>query len=189
MTAYGAELILVEGGMEGARDRALQMHAEGKGKVLDQFANGDNPLAHYSTDRPGNLAGDGWQRHPLRVAMGTTGTIMGVSHYLKEKNPPSESSVCSPRKARPFPVSATGRRSICRRFSMPRALIGSIRHAGRAEDMMRRLAREEGIFGGISAAARARWRCGFSAEVRNATIVFVVCDRGDRYLSTGVFPA
>jgi cysteine synthase B len=190
MTAFGAELILVTKaqGMEGARDLADQMRAEGKGVILDQFANPDNPLAHYQTTGP-ELWNDTHGRITHFVsAMGTTGTIMGVSMYLKEKNPAVTIVGAQPAEGASIP----GIRK------WPEAYLPKIYDARRvdrvesvgqqeAEETMRRLAREEGIFGGVSSGGACAVALRLAQEVRNATIVFVVCDRGDRYLSTGVF--
>ena len=192
MTAFGAELILVTKaqGMEGARDLAEQMRSEGKGVILDQFANPDNPLAHYRTTGP-ELWKDtqGGITHFVS-AMGTTGTIMGVSRYLKEKNPAVTIIGAQPSEGSSIP----GIRK------WPEAYLPKIYDARRvdriesvtqqeAEETMRRLAREEGIFGGVSSGGACAVALRIAQEVREATIVFVVCDRGDRYLSTGVFPA
>jgi cysteine synthase B len=193
MKAYGAELILTphaEGGMEYARDRAAEMQARGEGRVLDQFANPDNPRAHYETTGP-----EIWRDTAGRIthfvsAMGTTGTIMGVSRYLKERNPaiqvvgaqPAEGSrIAGIRKWPPAYLPRIYDRSrVDREEPVTQA---------EAETMARRMAAEEGIFGGISAGGALAIALRVAAEVRDATIVFVVCDRGDRYLSTGVFPA
>ena len=190
MTAFGAELILVTKaqGMEGARDLADRMRAEGKGVILDQFANPDNPLAHYRTTGP-----ELWNETQGRIthfvsAMGTTGTIMGVSKYLKEKNPAITIIGAQPAEGASIP----GIRK------WPEAYLPKIYDARRvdrvesvgqqeAEETMRRLAREEGIFGGVSSGGACAVALRVAQEVRDATIVFVVCDRGDRYLSTGVF--
>ena len=192
MRAYGAELILTpkSGGMEYARDLALQMQADGKGRVLDQFGNHDNPLMHYQTTGP-----EIWRDTAGRVthfvsAMGTTGTITGVGRYLKEQNPEVRIIGAQP---------AEGSRSPGIR-KWPEEYMPGIYDASLvdeqiavtqadAEDMCRQLAREEGIFAGISAAGALWVAQQVAATVRDATIVFVVCDRGDRYLSTGVFPA
>lgn len=192
MKAYGAELILTpkSGGMEYARDLAEQMVAQGKGRVLDQFANPDNPRIHYETTGP-----ELWQQTGGRIthfvsAMGTTGTISGVSQFLKEKNPGVQIVGAQPSDGARIP----GIRK------WPQAYLPKIYDASRvdrvvdvgqddAEEMARRLAREEGIFGGISAAGALWVALEVARTVENATIVFVVCDRGDRYLSTGVFPA
>ena len=191
MTAYGAELILTpaaSGGMEYARDLALSMQTEGKGKVLDQFANPDNPLAHVETTGP-EIWGDtdGAVTHFVS-AMGTTGTIMGVSTYLKSRNPEIQIVGAQPTEGSSIP----GIRK------WPEAYLPSIYDGSRvdrveyvtqadAEQMARRLASEEGIFAGISAAGALVTALRVAEEVSNATIVFIVCDRGDRYLSTGVF--
>jgi cysteine synthase B len=192
MTAFGAELILVTKaqGMEGARDLADRMRAEGKGVILDQFANPDNPLSHYRTTGP-----ELWSQTQGRIthfvsAMGTTGTIMGVSKYLKEKNPAIAIIGAQPAEGASIP----GIRK------WPEAYLPKIYDARRvdrvepvgqqeAEETMRRLAREEGIFGGVSSGGACAVALRVAQEVREATIVFVVCDRGDRYLSTGVFAA
>ncbi|WP_425468665.1 cysteine synthase CysM [Pigmentiphaga aceris] len=191
MTAYGAELILTpasQGGMEYARDLALQMQADGKGKVLDQFANADNPQAHIETTGPEIWRDtDGGITHFVS-AMGTTGTIIGMSTYLKAQNPDIQIIGAQPTEGSQIP----GIRK------WPEAYLPSIYQADKvdriesvtqadAEDMARRLAAEEGIFAGISAAGALVVALRIAQEVRNATIVFVVCDRGDRYLSTGVF--
>ena len=192
MKAFGAELILTpkSGGMEYARDLADQMVRDGKGLVLDQFANADNPRIHYETTGPEIWADTQGEVTHFVSAMGTTGTITGVSQFLKEKNP----GVCivgaQPSEGSRIP----GIRKWPEEY-MPKiydaSLIDETVLVGQddAEDMARRLAREEGIFAGISAAG-ACWVAQQIAErENNATIVFVVCDRGDRYLSTGVFPA
>ena len=190
MTAYGAELILVskEEGMEGARDLATKMAAEGRGKVLDQFANGDNPEAHYSSTGP-----ELWQQTNGGIthfvsSMGTTGTIMGVSRYLKEQNPEVQIIGLQPMEGASIPG--------IRRW--PTEYLPKIYQADRvdrivdmaqdeAEDVMRRLAREEGIFCGVSSGGAVAAALRLSREVENAVIVAIICDRGDRYLSTGVY--
>ena len=190
MTAFGAELILVtkEQGMEGARDLAERMRAEGKGIILDQFANPDNPLAHYRTTGPELWRDTQGAITHFVSAMGTTGTIMGVSSFLKEKNPAITIVGAQPAEGASIP----GIRK------WPEAYLPKIFDARRvdrvesvtqpdAEQTMRRLAREEGIFGGVSSGGACAVALRISQEVRNATIVFVVCDRGDRYLSTGVY--
>jgi len=191
MKAYGAELILVtkEQGMEGARDLAQQMQAAGEGKVLDQFANPDNPLAHYRGTGP-----EIWQQTAGRVthfvsAMGTTGTIMGVSRYLKEQSPqvqivgvqPTDGSSIPGIRRWPEAYLPKIYEPACvdRVIDMPQTL---------AEETTRRLAAEEGIFCGISAGGAVAAALQIAAEVENALIVTIICDRGDRYLSTGVFP-
>ncbi|MGB6241524.1 MAG: cysteine synthase CysM [Castellaniella sp.] len=191
MTAYGAKLILTpadQGGMEYARDEALRMQAAGQGVVLDQFSNEDNPRAHRETTGP-----EIWEQTDGQVthfvsAMGTTGTIMGVGSYLRSRNPAIQVIGAQPADGAHIP----GIRK------WPEAYQPSIYHPedinafepitqDQAESMARRLAAEEGIFGGISSAGAAVAALRVAATVRDATIVFIVCDRGDRYLSTGVF--
>lgn len=192
MAAYGAELIEVsqEEGMEGARDLALAMQAKGEGVVLDQFANEDNPRAHYEGTGP-----EIWQQTGGRIthfvsSMGTTGTIMGVSHYLKEQNPEIEIVGLQPDDCSSIPG--------IRRW--PEAYLPKIYEAPRvdriidmdqqtAEQTMRALAAEEGIFCGVSSGGAVAGALQISAQVENAVIVAIICDRGDRYLSTGVFDA
>ncbi|OZI38713.1 cysteine synthase B [Bordetella genomosp. 10] len=191
MTAYGAQLILTpaaKGGMEYARDLALAMQSEGKGKVLDQFANPDNPRAHIEGTGPELWTQTGGRITHFVSAMGTTGTIMGVSAYLKSQNPAVQVIGAQPAEGSQIP----GIRK------WPEAYLPAIFDRDRvdgyesieqadAEAMARRLAAEEGIFGGISSAGALVAALRVSARVENATIVFIVCDRGDRYLSTGVF--
>ena len=192
MRAFGAELLLTPkaGGMEAARDLADRMMAEGKGMVLDQFANQDNPLAHYETTGP-----EIWRDTEGRVthfisSMGTTGTIMGVSRFLKEKNPAIRIVGCQPEEGSQIP----GIRKWPEVY-LPKIYDGSrvdqIEYVGQghAEDMARRLAKEEGIFAGISSGGAMAVALRIAEQVENAVIVSIVCDRGDRYLSTGVFPA
>ncbi len=190
MKAYGAELILVtrEQGMEGARELALAMQARGEGKVLDQFANDDNWAAHYEATGPEIWHDTGGRVTHFVSAMGTTGTITGVSRYLKERSasvqivgaqPTDGSSIPGIRKWAPEWVPAIRRHAIIDR-------IEEVTQAD-AENMARRLAVEEGIFCGPSAAGACAIALRIAAQVRDATIVFIVCDRGDRYLSTGVF--
>jgi cysteine synthase B len=192
MRAYGAELVLTpkSGGMEAARDMADAMRRDGKGVILDQFANPDNPLAHYRGTGP-EIWNDtkGTITHFVS-AMGTTGTIMGVSRYLKEKNPAIQIVGAQPEDGASIPgIRKWPPAYLPRIFEATRVdRIESVSQAD-AEDTARRMAREEGIFGGISAGGACAVALRLSAELRNATIVFVVCDRGDRYLSTGVFPA
>ncbi len=190
MTAYGAELILVAkaDGMEGARDLAERMRAEGRGTILDQFANPDNPLAHYRGTGPEIWRDTGGRVTHFVSAMGTTGTIMGVSRYLKERNPAVTIVGAQPADGASIP----GIRKWPEAY-LPRiydaARVDRVEPVGQqeAEDMTRRLAIEEGIFGGVSAGGACAVALRISREVENATIVFIVCDRGDRYLSTGVF--
>jgi cysteine synthase B len=191
MRAFGAEIVLTPkaGGMESARDIAEKMRSEGKGIILDQFANPDNPLAHYRGTGP-----EIWRDTEGRIthfvsSMGTTGTIMGVGKFLKEKNPAINIVGCQPAEGSQIP----GIRK------WPAAYLPKIYDAKRvdrleyvsqadAEDMARRLASEEGIFAGISSGGACAVALRMVREVEDATIVFIVCDRGDRYLSTGVFP-
>ena len=192
MKAYGAELILVsrEQGMEGARDLADRMQAQGQGRVLDQFANDDNWAAHYETTGPELWEDTHGQITHFVSAMGTTGTVTGVSRYLKERKPGVVIVGAQPEEGSSIP----GIRKWPAAY-MPRiyqhAIVDRIESVSQAdaEVMARRLAAEEGIFCGISAAGACCIALRSAEEVRDATIVFIVCDRGDRYLSTGVFPA
>ena len=192
MKAFGAELLLTpkSGGMEYARDLAEQMQREGKGRVLDQFGNTDNPRIHYETTGPELWEQTGGRITHFVSAMGTTGTITGVARYLKEKNPAVRIIGAQPSEGSRIP----GIRK------WPEAYLPSIYDASLvdqlvyvsqddAEETCRRLAREEGIFAGISAAGACWVAQEIARGCENATIAFVVCDRGDRYLSTGVFPA
>ncbi|GHD60245.1 cysteine synthase CysM [Jeongeupia chitinilytica] len=189
MKAYGAEVILVDG-MEVARDLATQMVAEGKGLVLDQFANPDNPLAHYETTGPEIWRDTEGTITHFVSSMGTTGTIMGTGRYLKEVAPQVEIVGVQPSDGASIPGirkwPAEYVPAICD-FSQ----IDRVMEVGQqdAEDMTRRLAREEGIFAGISSGGALAAALQLSKQVENAVIVSIVCDRGDRYLSTGVFPA
>ncbi|GAB1434806.1 cysteine synthase B [Sphaerotilus sulfidivorans] len=192
MKAFGAELILTPkaGGMEYARDLAEQMQRDGKGRVLDQFANLDNPRIHYETTGP-----EIWNDTQGRVthfvsAMGTTGTITGTSQYLKEMNPQVRIVGAQPSEGSRIPGIRKWPEAYLPKIYEPRRVDEMILVSqADAEDMARRLAREEGLFAGISAAGACWAALQVSARVENATIVFIVCDRGDRYLSTGVFPA
>ena len=192
MKAYGAELILTpkSGGMEYARDLALQMQADGKGLVLDQFANPDNPRVHYETTGP-----EIWNDTDGRIthfvsAMGTTGTITGVSRFLKEKNPAVRILGAQPAEGSRIPGIRKWPEAYQPKIYDPTNIDEIILVSqDDAEDMARRLAREEGLFAGISAAGACWAALQVAQRLENATIVFVVCDRGDRYLSTGVFPA
>lgn len=192
MRAYGAEIILVtqQQGMEGARDLALAMQSEGKGKVLDQFANPDNPLAHYEGTGPEIWRDTQGEVTHFVSSMGTTGTIMGTSMYLKEQNAGIQIVGVQPEEGSQIPG--------IRRW--PKEYLPSIyddRRVDRiidvdqplAETMMRRLAAEEGIFCGVSSGGAVAAALQLSEQVENATIVSIICDRGDRYISTGVFPA
>jgi S-sulfo-L-cysteine synthase (O-acetyl-L-serine-dependent) len=192
MKAFGAELILTprSGGMEYARDLAEQLQKDGKGRVLDQFANADNPRVHYETTGP-----EIWDDTHGRIthfvsAMGTTGTITGVSRFLKEKNPAIRIIGAQPSDGSRIPGIRKWPEAYLPRIYDPAAVdeLVLVSQAD-AEDMARRLAREEGLFAGISAAGACWVALQLARQVENATIVFVVCDRGDRYLSTGVFPA
>jgi cysteine synthase B len=192
MTAFGAELILVSkaAGMEGARDLAEKMRREGKGVILDQFANPDNPLSHYRTTGPEIWNDTGGRITHFVSAMGTTGTIMGVSQYLKERNPAVTIVGAQPAEGASIPGIRKWPEAYLPRIFDARRVdrVESVTQPD-AEETTRRLAREEGIFCGISAGGACAIALRISQEVRDATIVFVVCDRGDRYLSTGVFPA
>jgi S-sulfo-L-cysteine synthase (O-acetyl-L-serine-dependent) len=192
MKAYGAELVLTprSGGMEYARDLAEQMVADGKGRVLDQFANEDNPRIHYETTGPEIWSDTGGRITHFVSAMGTTGTITGVSRYLKEKNPHVRIVGAQPSEGSRIPGIRKWPEAYLPKIYDPKHVdeIVLVSQAD-AEEMARRLAREEGLFGGISAAGACWVALQLARTVRNATIVFIVCDRGDRYLSTGVFPA
>jgi cysteine synthase B len=176
--------------MELARDVAEKMRDQGKGVILDQFANPDNPLAHYEGTGPEIWRDTGGRITHFVSSMGTTGTIMGVSRFLKEKNPAVQIVGCQPTEGsqipgiRKWPPAYLPK--ICDWNQVDRVIEVT---QGDAEDLARRLAREEGIFAGISSGGALWAALQVSAEVRDAVIVFVVCDRGDRYLSTGVFPA
>jgi cysteine synthase B len=192
MRAFGAELILTprSGGMEYARDLALQMQREGKGRVLDQFANQDNPRIHFETTGP-----EIWRDTDGRIthfvsAMGTTGTITGASRYLKQQNPALRVVGAQPAEGSRIPGIRKWPEAYLPKIYDPTWIdeMVSVSQAD-AEEMARRMAREEGIFAGISAAGACWVALQIAREVENATLVFVVCDRGDRYLSTGVFPA
>jgi cysteine synthase B len=191
MRAFGAEIILTPkaGGMETARDVAERMRDEGQGVILDQFANPDNPLSHYRTTGPEIWRDTDGEITHFVSSMGTTGTIMGAGRYLKERNPAIAIIGCQPDEGSQIP----GIRK------WPEAYLPKIYDARRvdrvelvsqadAEEMARRLAREEGIFAGISSGGACTVALRVAQEISNATIVFIACDRGDRYLSTGVFP-
>ncbi len=192
MKAFGAELILTprSGGMEYARDLADKMVAQGKGRVLDQFANPDNPRIHYDTTGPELWRQTGGRITHFVSAMGTTGTITGVSRYLKEQNPRVRVIGAQPAEGSRIPGIRKWPEEYQPRIYDPAAVdeLVSVSQAD-AEDMARRLAREEGIFGGISSGGAGWVAQQIAAREQGATIAFVVCDRGDRYLSTGVFPA
>lgn len=191
MTAYGAELILTpadQGGMEYARDLATRMQSEGKGIVLDQFSNPDNPLAHFKTTGPEIWTQTGGRVTHFVSAMGTTGTIMGTARYLKSQNPGVQIVGAQPAEGSQIP----GIRKWPEQY-LPKIYDASLVdrfeliEQADAEAMARRLASEEGICAGVSAAGALIAALRVAAEVRDATIVFIVCDRGDRYLSTGIF--
>ena len=192
MKAFGAELILTpkSGGMELARDLAEQMQRDGKGRVLDQFGNPDNPAAHYDSTGPEIWADTAGQVTHFVSAMGTTGTITGVSRYLKEKNPAVRIIGAQPSDGSRIPGIRKWPEAYLPKIYDPSRVdeLVSVSQSD-AEDMARRLAAEEGLFAGISAAGACWVALQIARTVENATIVFVVCDRGDRYLSTGVFPA
>ena len=192
MRAFGAEIVLTpqKGGMEMARDVADKMVAEGKGIMLDQFGNPDNPLAHYEGTGPEIWRDTGGKITHFVSSMGTTGTIMGCSRFFKEKNPKIEIIGCQPEEGAQIP----GIRK------WPEAYLPKIYDKDRvdrleyvsqadAEETTRRLAREEGLFAGISSGGAMAVALRVAGQVSNAVIVTIVCDRGDRYLSTGVFPA
>src|SRR5690606_20743103 len=191
MTAYGAQLILTpaaQGGMEYARDLAMKMQSEGKGKVLDQFANPDNPLAHAQTTGP-----EIWQQTQGQIthfvsAMGTTGTIMGVGNYLRSKNPAVQIIGAQPAEGAQIPGIRKWPQEYLPKIYDPDQ-ISALESIGQdeAEAMARTLASQEGIFAGISSAGALVAALRVAQRVENATIAFIVCDRGDRYLSTGVF--
>ena len=192
MKAFGAELVLTprSGGMEHARDLAEHMRSEGKGHVLDQFANADNPRVHYETTGPELWEQTGGRITHFVSAMGTTGTITGVSRYLKEKNPKVQIVGAQPADGSRIPGIRKWPEEYLPKIYDPSAVDELVLvDQFEAEDMARRLAREEGIFGGISSGGAAWVAQQVAEREKGATIVFVVCDRGDRYLSTGVFPA
>jgi cysteine synthase B len=192
MKAFGAELVLTprSGGMEYARDLATQMEKDGKGRVLDQFANADNPRIHYETTGPEIWKDTGGRITHFVSAMGTTGTITGVSRFLKEKNPEIRIIGAQPNEGSRIPGIRKWPEAYMPKIYDPKAVDELVLVSqSDAEEMTRRLAREEGIFAGISAAGACWVALQLAETVSNATIVFVVCDRGDRYLSTGVFPA
>jgi S-sulfo-L-cysteine synthase (O-acetyl-L-serine-dependent) len=192
MKAFGSEVILTPKavGMEGARDLADKMALEGKGVVLDQFANKDNPRIHFETTGPEIWEQTGGRITHFVSAMGTTGTITGVSQYLKSKNPNIRIIGAQPTEGSSIPGIRKWPMEYLPKIYDPTNVdeLVYVTQAD-AEDMCRRMAREEGIFAGISAAGACWVAQQIAATVENATIVFIVCDRGDRYLSTGVFPA
>ncbi|BBL99952.1 cysteine synthase CysM [Microbulbifer sp. GL-2] len=190
MTAYGAELILVsaEEGMEGARDLALKMQGEGKGLVLNQFANTDNPLAHYEGTGPEIWRQTGGQITHFVSSMGTTGTIMGCGRFLKEQNPEIQIVGLQPTDGSSIPGIRRWPQAYLPKIFVPEEVDLVIdMDQSEAEEMTRRLAREEGIFCGVSSGGAVAGALRLSTQVQNATIVAIICDRGDRYLSSGLF--
>jgi S-sulfo-L-cysteine synthase (O-acetyl-L-serine-dependent) len=191
MRAFGAEIILTpqKGGMEGARDLAEKLVREGRGTMLDQFANPDNPLAHYETTGPEIWRDtDGAITHFVS-SMGTTGTIMGCSRFFKEKNRSIQIIGCQPEEGSQIPGIRKWPPAYLPRI-YDRARVDRVENVSQAqaEEMTRRLAREEGIFAGISSGGALHVALQISKTLKNAVIVTIICDRGDRYLSTGVFP-
>ena len=191
MRAFGAELVLTgkQGGMEMARDVAERMRDEGRGIILDQFANSDNPLSHYEGTGP-----EIWEQTDGRIthfisSMGTTGTIMGCSRFFREKNPDIRIIGCQPEEGSQIPGIRKWPDAYLPRI-YDKSAVDALEYVGQAdaEEMTRRLAREEGIFAGISSGGAMHVALRIAAQVENAVIVSIVCDRGDRYLSTGVFP-
>jgi cysteine synthase B len=191
MRAFGAEIVLTPkaGGMETARDVAERMRAEGRGVILDQFANPDNPLAHYRTTGP-----EIWRDTDGRIthfvsSMGTTGTIMGAGRFLKERNPAIAIVGCQPDEGSQIPgIRKWPEAYLPKIYDARRVDMVELVSQADAEEMARRLAREEGIFAGISSGGACAVAVRIAQQVTAATIVFIACDRGDRYLSTGVFP-
>lgn len=191
MKAYGAELVLTpkDGSMELARDVAMKMQAEGEGIVLNQFGNQDNPLAHYETTGPEIWRDTGGEITHFVASMGTTGTIMGVSRYLKEQNPKIQIIGVQPEEGSQIPgIRKWPLEYMPTIFDAKR--VDELRYVSQknAENMTRKLATEEGIFAGISSGGGLYTALQLSKELKDAVIVSIVCDRGDRYLSTGVFP-
>jgi cysteine synthase B len=191
MRAFGAEIILTpqKGGMEAARDLAEQMIKEGKGVMLDQFANPDNPLAHYEHTGPEIWRDTGGKLTHFVSSMGTTGTIMGCSRFLKEKNPAVQVIGCQPEEGSQIPGIRKWPEAYLPRI-YDKARVDRVEYVSQAdaEEMARRLAREEGIFAGISSGGATAVALRLARELKNAVIVTIICDRGDRYLTTGVFP-
>ena len=191
MRAFGAEIVLTpqKGGMEGARDLADKMVAEGKGIMLDQFANPDNPLIHYETTGPEIWRDTEGKLTHFVSSMGTTGTIMGCSRFFKEKNPKVQIIGCQPEEGSQIPGIRKWPEAYLPKI-YDRKRVDRIEYVsqGDAEDMTRRMAKEEGIFAGISSGGAMSVALRIAAELKNSVIVTIVCDRGDRYLTTGVFP-
>ncbi len=192
MRAFGADLVLTPkaGGMEAARDLAEKMVADGKGIVLDQFANPDNPLAHYQGTGPEIWRDTGGRITHFVSSMGTTGTIMGCSRYFKERNPAIRIIGCQPEEGSQIPGIRKWPEAYLPKI-FDRSRVDQVEQVsqGQAEEMTRRLAREEGVFAGISSGGSLAVALRIASQAENAVIVTIVCDRGDRYLSTGVFPA
>jgi cysteine synthase B len=192
MRAFGAELVLTprQGGMELARDVAEKMRAEGKGLILDQFANADNPQSHYEGTGPEIWRDTGGRVTHFISSMGTTGTVVGTSRYLKEQNSAIQIIGCQPEEGAQIPGIRKWPDAYLPKI-YDKSCVDRLEYVGQAdaEDMARRLAREEGIFAGISSGGALAVALRIAAETEHAVIVTIVCDRGDRYLSTGVFPA
>ena len=191
MRAFGAEIILTpqKGGMESARDLAEKMVKEKKGIMLDQFGNPDNPLAHYETTGPEIWRDTGGKITHFVSSMGTTGTIMGCGRFFKEKNPRVQIIGCQPEEGSQIPGIRKWPEAYLPKI-YDRNQVDRLEYVNQAdaEEMARRLAREEGIFAGISSGGATAVALRISQELKNAVIVTIICDRGDRYLSTGVFP-
>jgi len=191
MRAFGAEIVLTSqsGGMEGARDLAERMVRDKKGTMLDQFANPDNPLSHYETTGPEIWRDTDGKITHFVSSMGTTGTIMGCSRFFKEKNPKIQVIGCQPAEGSQIPGIRKWPEAYLPKI-YDRARVDRVESVSQAEaeEMTRRLAREEGIFAGISSGGAMHVALRVSKELKNAVIVTIICDRGDRYLSTGVFP-
>ena len=191
MRAFGAELVLTarDGGMEMARDVAIRMRDDGQGIILDQFANPDNPLSHYEGTAPEIWEQTGGRITHFVSSMGTTGTIMGCSRFFKERNPAIQIVGCQPEEGSQIPGIRKWPEAYLPEI-YDKSAVDRLEYVSQAdaEEMTRRLAREEGIFAGISAGGAMHVALRIAAEVEDAVIVSIVCDRGDRYLSTGVFP-
>jgi cysteine synthase B len=191
MRAFGAEIILTpqKGGMEAARDLAEKMVREGKGIMLDQFANPDNPLSHYEGTGPEIWRDTDGKITHFVSSMGTTGTIMGCSRFFKEKNPKIQIIGCQPEEGAQIPGIRKWPEAYLPKI-YDKARVDRLEYVGQgeAEEMTRRMAKEEGIFAGISSGGAMHVALRVSKELKNAVIVMIVCDRGDRYLTTGVFP-